>query len=134
MGGGTHLLPWEGVGGPNSGEGTESPVLYVYYNPFMVNIELDMFISNILCKHQFYFFFTLQYFFTVYEYCDMRTNLDDETYTFLHGSVIYLSILRCNFCENIEYTISPFSVFFYNAYFDSAHSPNAPIFIPRILL
>ena len=86
-GGGTHLLLWEGVGGPNSDEGTESLGLYVYYNPFTVNIELDMFISNILCEHQFYFFFTLQYFFTVHENCDMRTNLDDETYTFLHRSV-----------------------------------------------
>ncbi len=29
MGGGTHLLPWEGVGGPNSDEETESLVIYV---------------------------------------------------------------------------------------------------------
>ncbi len=88
--GGTHSLPWEGVGGPNSDEGTESLVLYVYYDPFTVNIELDMFISNILWEHKFYFFFTLQYFFTVHENWDMRTNLDDETYTFLHGSVTHL--------------------------------------------
>jgi hypothetical protein len=41
MGGGTHSLPGDGVGGPYSDEGTESLVLYVYYNeynPFMVNI------------------------------------------------------------------------------------------------
>ncbi len=77
--------------------------IQVYYNPFTVNIELDMFISKILCEHQFYIFLTLQYFFTVHANCDMRTNLDDETYTYLHRSVIYLSILRCNFCENIQY-------------------------------
>ena len=35
--GGTHSLPGEGVGGP---EGTESLVLYVYYNPFTVNIPI----------------------------------------------------------------------------------------------
>jgi hypothetical protein len=28
------------VGGPNSDEGTESLVLYVYYNPFTVNIPI----------------------------------------------------------------------------------------------
>ena len=37
--GGTHSLPGEGVGGPYSDEGTESLVLYVYYNPFTVNIR-----------------------------------------------------------------------------------------------
>jgi hypothetical protein len=37
VGGGAHSLPGEGVGGHNSDEGTESLVLYVYYNPCNVN-------------------------------------------------------------------------------------------------
>ena len=40
MGGDTFASGRGSVGGPNSDEGTESLVLYVYYNPFTVNIPI----------------------------------------------------------------------------------------------
>jgi hypothetical protein len=44
-GGKPHALSWEGVGGPNSDEGTDTLVLYLYYNHSTVMLHLSSFLG-----------------------------------------------------------------------------------------